>query len=43
MKSVFLGIAAAVLLSVVAWDATGELNIASEDRFTSPNNSVRLD
>lgn len=43
MKSVYLGIAAAVLLSVVAWFVTEEIGTNSQDQFTSPNNTVRLD
>ncbi len=43
MKSVFLGIGAAIVLSLAAWLLTGELDSTSAERFTSPNNSVRLD
>ncbi|MEM8957767.1 MAG: hypothetical protein AAGC86_08130 [Pseudomonadota bacterium] len=43
MKSVILGIAAAIILSVAAWYVTSERKVTSEERFTSPNNSVRLD
>ena len=43
MKSVLIGIAAAILLSGIAWYVTGEIGQSSADRFTSPNNSVRLD
>ncbi|MCV6596867.1 MAG: hypothetical protein OIF40_07270 [Mangrovicoccus sp.] len=43
MKSVILGIAGALLLSVLAWGITGQLGSSSAERFTSPNNSVRLE
>ncbi|MEM1162786.1 MAG: hypothetical protein AAGJ28_17825 [Pseudomonadota bacterium] len=43
MKSVLLGIAAAILLSAAAWYVTGEIRTSSAERFTSPNNTVRLD
>ncbi|MEM8555728.1 MAG: hypothetical protein AAGF71_12995 [Pseudomonadota bacterium] len=43
MKSVWLGLSVAAVIGVVAWVVTDEVGVSSEDRFTSPNGSVRLD
>lgn len=43
MKSVLLGIALMIAVSVVAWAVMGTLDHSSQSVFSSPNNSVRLD
>jgi len=43
MKSVLFGLAAMVVISVVAWAVMGTQATTSGEQFTSENNSVRLD
>ena len=43
MKSVLYGIAAMVVISAIAWGVTGTMSVSSDEQYTSPNNSVRLD
>ncbi|MEM8651432.1 MAG: hypothetical protein AAGF54_12940 [Pseudomonadota bacterium] len=43
MKSVWTGIGAMIVISVIAWAVTGTQNESASERFVSENNSVRLD
>lgn len=43
MKSVWTGIGAMIIISVIAWVVTGTQNETAGERFVSENNSVRLD
>lgn len=43
MKSIGLGIAAMLVISIVAWIVMGVVETDSSENFVSPNNSVRLD
>lgn len=43
MKPVLLGIIAAALLAGAAWFVTDRFAVDSADRYTSPNDSVRID
>jgi len=43
MKAVVLGIAAMIAISVVAWAVLGTQVTATDEAYTSPNNTVRLD
>lgn len=43
MKSVILGIALMIAISVVAWAVMGPQKLTSESAYSSSNNSVRLD
>ena len=43
MKSVVVGIAAMIIISLGAWIVLGSFSQTSGDAFVSENNSVRLD
>ncbi|MEM9278875.1 MAG: hypothetical protein AAGA76_09895 [Pseudomonadota bacterium] len=43
MKSVMYGLSAMVVISIIAWAVMEGTATSSGERFTSQNNSVRLD